>query len=163
MLLKKLCKKRDRKFYCAGQPFVPISSGLRNLSIHHGKCFAKVSQNLSFRFCWIRAAYVAVIWRLLAAQFLCPRLVRAGNVLHLLPESARFGESDQLHAEDGGERLHFACRSHARSEMELQANARRLRINPAAEGTSAWHRNRRSHPESNYEAHDKDERDLKAN
>jgi hypothetical protein len=28
---------------------------------------------------------------------------------------------DQLYVEDGGERLHFACRSEAGREMELQA------------------------------------------
>src|SRR5215510_1199530 len=33
---------------------------------------------------------------------------------------------DQLHVEDGGERLHFACRSDAGREMELHAHAGRV-------------------------------------
>ena len=33
---------------------------------------------------------------------------------------------DQLHVEDGGERLHFGCRSDAGREMELQAPAGRV-------------------------------------
>src|ERR1700747_3609441 len=47
---------------------------------------------------------------------------RAGNRAATAIAAEDHSRLDQLHVEDGGERLYLACRSHAGREMELQAD-----------------------------------------